>query len=229
MNYLDPRGKPKSESKTARQMPPDWELLERWQQGDSDAGTKLMKRYLGLLTRFFNNKVSDQQDVGDLVAETLLACTRGMMKIRNSKSFRSYLFATAFNQLRRHYQRQTKRSLEREDFEQCCVADLGQFPVHSHGMEPEEQAHLMVHALRSLPLTYQIVLELSLFEGMRGRQIGELLDLPTATVHTRLRRGRDRLAEAVAHLQANPDRWGVTVTQLEDWARQLHKQVDSNS
>lgn len=206
-----------AESNTATA--PDWVLLECWQQGQEGAGEELVKRYLGLLSRFFQNKVSDPEDVGDLVSDTLLACTRGQQRIRKSKSFRSYMFGTACNQLRRYYQKQNKRALERADFEQCCVADLDK-DSQGTAIVRREETHLMVHGLRSLPLSYQIVLELALFEDMTGRQIGELLDLPTATVHTRLRRGKAQLAAAVAKLSANPDQWAATSTDLEGWAQQ---------
>lgn len=201
---------------------PDWVLLECWQQGQQGAGEELVKRYLGLLTRFFQNKVSDREDVCDLVSDTMLACTRGQQRIRRAKSFRSYIFGIACNQLRRYYQKQTKRSLERDDFEQCCVAELDK-PSQGSELVRKEQTHITVHGLRSLPLPYQIVLELALFEEMSGRQIGEMLDLPTATVHTRLRRGKAHLATAVARLSANPDQWSATVTDLEGWAQQLRE------
>jgi RNA polymerase sigma factor (sigma-70 family) len=205
---------------------PDWELLERWQQGQRDAGEALMRRYLGLLSRFFHNKVSNPQDVADLVSETLLACTHGQQGIRASKSFRSYVFGVALNQLRRYYTKQHKREIEREDFEECCVNYLD--ASHSQGavMVEQQQTSLMVQGLRMLPLSYQVVLELSLFEEMSGREIGELLDLPTATVHTRLRRGKEYLAVEVERLTTNPDLYNSTVTDLEGWARQLRQRLD---
>lgn len=204
---------------------PDWALLERWQEGRRDAGEELMRRYLGLLTRFFHNKVSDPQDVADLVSETLLACTRGQQGIRSSKSFRSYVFGVALNQLRRYYTKQHKREIERDDFEQCCVSYLDSVKSHGTVMHQQQQTSLLVQGLRSLPLSYQVVLELSLFEEMSGREIGELLDLPTATVHTRLRRGKAHLATAVERLAQNPEQYHSTITDLAGWAEQLKQRL----
>jgi RNA polymerase sigma-70 factor (ECF subfamily) len=205
---------------------PDWILLERWQQGRRDAGDELLRRYLGLLSRFFHNKVSNPQDVADLVSETLLACTRGQQGIRASKSFRSYVFGVALNQLRRYYTKQHKREIEREDFEECCVNYLDASHGQGAVVVEQQQTSLMVQGLRRLPLSYQVVLELSLFEEMSGREIGELLDLPTATVHTRLRRGKEYLAVEVERLTTSPDLYNSTVTDLEGWARQLRQRLD---
>lgn len=208
---------------------PDWVLLERWQQGRRDAGDELMRRYMGLLSRFFHNKVGKPQDVADLVGETLLACTHGQQGIRASKSFRSYVFGVALNQLRRYYAKQHKREIEREDFEECCVDYLASTRTQGTAMIEQQQTSLLVQGLRLLPLSYQVVLELSLFEEMSGREIGELLDLPTATVHTRLRRGKEYLAVEVERLTSSPDLYQSTVTDLEGWARQLRARIDGAS
>jgi RNA polymerase sigma-70 factor, ECF subfamily len=205
---------------------PDWVLLEHWQQGQRAAGEELMRRYMGLLSRFFHNKLANPQDAADLVGETLLACTHGQQGIRSTKSFRSYVFGVALNQLRRYYQKQHKRELEREDFEECCVDYLAATHTQGAVMVEQEQTSLMVQGLRMLPLSYQVVLELSLFEELNGREIGELLDLPTATVHTRLRRGKEYLAVEVQRLTTNPDLYDSTVTDLEGWARQLRARLD---
>jgi len=208
---------------------PDWILLERWQQGQRSAGDELMRRYMGLLSRFFHNKVGNPQDGADLVGETLLACTHGQQGIRESKSFRSYVFGVAFNQLRRYYTKQHKREIEREDFEECCVDYLAS--THGQGamLVEQQQTSLLVQGLRRLPLSYQVVLELSLFEEMNGREIGELLDLPTGTVHTRLRRGKEYLATEVERLTTDPNLYNSTVTDLEGWARQLRARLDDKS
>jgi len=205
---------------------PDWRLLERWREGNASAGDELARRYQGLLSRFFRNKVSNVDDACDLAAETMLACTRGQHRIRDTKSFRSYVFGVACNQLRQYYQRLSKRPVECEDFDQCCASELGGTPMPAAAVFQREQTDLLVHGLRSLPLSYQIVLELALFEDMSGRQIGELLELPTATVHTRLRRGKARLAAAVNELSAAPGGFAPTVTDLAAWAEQLRERAN---
>lgn len=205
---------------------PDWVLLERWQQGQRSAGDELMRRYMGLLSRFFHNKVANPQDVADLVGETLLAFTHGQQGIRASKSFRSYAFGVALNQLRRYYTKQHKREIERDDFEECCVDYLSATRTQGTALLEQQQTSLLVQGLRRLPLSYQVVLELSLFEELSGREIGELLDLPTPTVHTRLRRGKEYLATEVERLTSDPDLYNSTVTDLEGWARQLRARLD---
>ena len=138
----------------------DRELLERWQAGDDRAGNQLARRYFGLLARFFHNKVSNREDAVELVSETLLVCSRSKERIK-AQSVRSYIFATALNQLRVYYRKQRKRARELADFSEVCTADLTHSAVSMIGRKREQQ--LLVQALRAIPLNLQIVLELKLF------------------------------------------------------------------
>ncbi len=203
----------------------DWELLSRWRSGDRSAGSTLLGRYLDLLSRFFRNKVSSDDDVADLVSESLLACSQGRDTIREIKSFRSYLFGVAYRTLHQHYRKRSKRAREQDDFLACCVDELGEQLSASRILGRREEAQLLLRALRTIRLEYQLVLEMSFFEGLSGREIGEALDMPTATVHTRLRRGKEHLAAAVERLASTPELKLSTMSGLQTWARDLRESL----
>ena len=50
-------------------------------------------------------------------------------------------------------------------------------------------------AVNRLPAHYRAVIYLFYYEGYQASEIGEILGIPTATVHTRLVRGRTRLKD----------------------------------
>lgn len=203
----------------------DRQLLDRWREGDERAGATLVRRYFGLLNRFFHNKVNSAEDATDLVSETMLACTRNKEKIEGS--FRSYLFAVATNMLRLHIRKRTKRQREVDDFSEICVADTEAPGSPTRLMARRQEAQLLARALRSIPLDAQIVLELGFFEGLTAPQIAELLDVPLATVYSRQRRGKERLERAVQKLSENPAATQSTLMGLETWAGQIRDQLPS--
>lgn len=205
----------------------DWQLLDRWIEGDERAGKRLLQQYFGVLSRFFHNKVRNAEDVADLVADTMLGCTKNKLNIRKSKSFRSYLFATAMNQLRGYYRKLNKRGRERDDFLAICTDNY--VPQHSMSslLSKRRESAILVQALRMIPLEYQITLELKLIEGLSGKEIGEMLGVPTPTVHTRLRRGKQQLAAAVEKLATSPELFQSTMTDLDGWAKKLRAQLDA--
>lgn len=55
--------------------------------------------------------------------------------------------------------------------------------------EPDET----IHVLRKLPPKYRVVLYLHYYEQYTTAEIAQLLKIPTGTVSTRLKRGRDQL------------------------------------
>ncbi|MCA9704305.1 MAG: sigma-70 family RNA polymerase sigma factor [Myxococcales bacterium] len=203
----------------------DWKLLEAWQAGKSSAGEALVNRYLGLLTRFFRNKVGNPEDAAELISETLLGCTRGKERVRDSEAFRSFLLATAMNVLRRHYRKKAKRERELDDFADICVGDSGHPRSPGSMVALEQESRLLVRALRRIPLEYQLALELHLFEGLNGREIAELLGVPQPTVYTRLRRGKERLRGVMHELADSPEVADSTMAGLQTWAARVRDEI----
>lgn len=205
----------------------DWSLFFAWRDGDRDAGERLATRYLGLLTRFFLNKVRNPDDAADLVSETFLGCTAGRDRATDGGVFRSYLFAVAMNKLRGYFRKQAKARRELDDFEDVCVASA--LPRSQVSMVARAQeSKLLVRALRRLTLDQQIVLELGFFEALGGPEIAELLGIPPATVYTRLRRGKAQLAVLVHELAGDPQLAESTVIGIDTWARQIRAELDKS-
>ncbi|TPV92399.1 MAG: sigma-70 family RNA polymerase sigma factor [Myxococcales bacterium FL481] len=191
----------------------DAELLERWRHGDQAAGEMLFERYYVQVERFFINKVGP--DIDDLIQETFAACVTSRERLADASRFRSYLFAVAyrvlFGYLRTKYRRQPF-----VDLEQVSVRDLapGQGTIEAGRAEQR----LLLEALRSLPVTGQVLIELHYWERLTTTEMAEVLGIPLGTVRGRLRRARGQLGEVLGQLEASPGRLATTFSNLDDWA-----------
>ena len=58
---------------------------------------------------------------------------------------------------------------------------------------PEAEDGSVLSAVNTLPPHYRAVIYLFYYEGYQASEIGAILGIPTATVHTRLARGREKL------------------------------------
>ncbi|MEM7156772.1 MAG: sigma-70 family RNA polymerase sigma factor [Myxococcota bacterium] len=194
----------------------DVQLLAAWRDGDRRAGQALFVRYFDPVSRFFANKVGDDQD--DLIQETFAACVRGRDRLREDGRFRSYLFSTAYNVLKEHYRR--RRADDRLD-------GLGSASVHDLAPGPStlvgtgERERLLLEGLRRIPLDLQVALEMRYWEDMSSSEIGQALGLPAATIRSRLLRGRQQLERAIAQLPASDETRETTIAELERWAGQI--------
>jgi RNA polymerase sigma-70 factor, ECF subfamily len=190
--------------------------LEAWRAGDRAAGERLFDRYYEPVARFFVNKVGDASP--DLIQRTFLACVEGVSRFRGEGSFRSYLFAIAYRQLCLHY-----RDREGDRVDLASVSAFALDPSLSRIVDEREEMRLFLAGLRELPLDLQVVLELHYWEQCTVVEIAAALDIPTGTVKSRLRSGRDKLRAIVERLAAHPDLAARTIHGLETWAREVRE------
>lgn len=196
----------------------DSELLQAWRGGDRRAGHALFSRHFDSVYRFFGNKLDDPFE--DLVQRTFMACLEGRDRFREEASFRTYLFAIANNLLRDALR--AKYARREVDFEVTSVTDLGAGP--GSVLAAREQAHLVLHALRRIPIDAQVLLELYYWEELTGPELARFLDVPEDTARSRLRRAKVLLRRAVAEAELRGWALSGSVTNLERWARELRRQ-----
>jgi DNA-directed RNA polymerase specialized sigma24 family protein len=80
---------------------------------------------------------------------------------------------------------------------------------------------LLLRALEGLPLDVQILIALHYVQGLRSREIADVLDIPTSTVTTRLQRAREALKQRVETMRAKPEVRDAVVADLDHWTQTL--------
>jgi RNA polymerase sigma-70 factor (ECF subfamily) len=97
--------------------------------------------------------------------------------------------------------------------------DLAPSPVSV--MAEKMQHRVLLEALRSIPLDYQIALELYLWEGLTGPQLADVLGISEPGVRSRLARAKEALRKRVGELETSPGELSSTLADLEGWAASL--------
>lgn len=191
-------------------MKSDAELLDAWREGDTLAGNALLERHVDALVRFFESKVDEGVD--DLVQRTMLACVLHRNRMRESASFRGFLFAVARNELYDHYKRIAR---ERHAFDPSVSAVLDLAPSPSSAVAEGDARGAMVYALRRIPIELQIAVELHYWEDLTTNELADALGVPQGTVKSRLRRAKELLRERLGEAGRPADR------DLEAWADEV--------
>lgn len=120
----------------------------------------------------------DAQDVCQTVFVKLLTKPREFENTSHEKAWILRMAANACKDLLKSPWR--KRT--------CNLDDCGEFPAPAGDSA-------VLEAVNALPVRYRAVIYLYYYEGYLAAEIGEILNLPVGTVHTRLSRGRARLKE----------------------------------
>jgi RNA polymerase sigma-70 factor (ECF subfamily) len=200
----------------------DGTLLRAWKAGDERAGARLYRRHAASVHRFLRNKVAER-DVADLMQATFMVCFERSDRYQEGASFRAFMLAFARNLLMHHYRTRYRKD-DWVDFGVSSVIELGVSPSALIAGRQEERR--LLAALRSLAVEQQILLELYYWEGMQGRELAELYELPEGTIRTRLRSARLRLVEAYEQLQGARAKAGESSgTSLEAWARGIRERL----
>lgn len=147
------------------------ERAERLAETYADAILRLSYTYL--------KNTHDAQDVCQTVFVKLLTEPREFEGPEHERAYVLRMAANACKDLLKSPWR--KRTC---DLEACA-----QVPA------PEEPDDSVLAAVNQLPAHYRAVIYLFYYEGYQAAEIGRILGVPTATVHTRLARGRARLKD----------------------------------
>jgi RNA polymerase sigma-70 factor (ECF subfamily) len=201
--------------------PSDAELLEAWRAGDSVAGEQLFARHYRLLKRYFRNKVGAEH-IADLMQETFVASVASRERVTDASRFRGYLLRIAYHTFCR-YLRQRSRHVPEPDLDEVSVEQLDPGAVSVIARTQEQR--LLLEALRSIPINYQVVLELHYWEDLKTDRIAEVLGVPAATVRSRLQRARDALQAAMDRLARSREVLASTLTRLDDWAARCGREL----
>ena len=115
------------------------------------------------------------------------------------------------------------RPMFRTDFEAQSIHDIS--PGVETMLREAENLRLLRAALRRIPVSLQVALELHYWERLSSSEIAEVLGIPSSTVRTHLGRARTMLEEALRKEAAAPEVVESTISDLDAWAEKLRGKV----
>lgn len=184
--------------------PSDQQLISSALQGGADAAAAfdlLVLRYQDRLVHSLQHSLGSREDALDAAQQAFLLAWQQLSKFRGDSGFYSWLYRIARNAaisgVRR---RRPVRSLDQ--FSESGVAEpVQQGSQPGAALEQQEEVQRIRQALAQVPQDFREVLVLKEIEGMSYEQIGELLEIPTGTVRSRLFRARQDLLERLERLE----------------------------
>ncbi|HEX7159521.1 MAG TPA: sigma-70 family RNA polymerase sigma factor [Edaphobacter sp.] len=165
----------------------DEQLMAAFSRGTTAAFEELFLRYKQPMFGFFRRRVGDRAQAEELTQETFLALLRSAVNYRPSASFRTYLYAIAFNVLRSHRRKAAFRAM--------FSGTTNREPMARDSLDGEI---VLRDALSRLERVDREILLLREFEQLSYAEIATVLRLPLNTVRSRLFRARMALREMLA-------------------------------
>jgi RNA polymerase sigma-70 factor (ECF subfamily) len=161
------------------------------QRGSAEAFEQLFRAHWSRAYRAALLVVGDAAAAEDIAQESFLAAVRALDRFDRRRPFGPWLHRIVVN---RAIDWARARTLRRE----LDVAAVPEPAAPAAGPEPG-RAGAMAAAVSELGPEQRAVIVLRYLLEYTPGEIAELLDLPRGTVNSRLRRGLDRLEEALRH------------------------------
>ncbi len=143
---------------------------------------RLVNAYADAILRLSYTYLKNTQDAQDICQTVFVKLLAEPREFESAEHERAYVLRMAANAckdlLKSPWRKRT-----------CGLETVLEVPA------PEAGDGSVLAAVNELPAHYRAVIYLFYYEGYQAAEIGKILGVPTATVHTRLARGRARLKD----------------------------------
>jgi RNA polymerase sigma-70 factor (ECF subfamily) len=177
----------------------DEQAMQRVQaQGDEAAFAGLVQRWELPLQRLCTRMTGDEHLGQDLAQETFTRVYVRREAYNGRSKFSTWLWRIALNlchdELRRRKRRGNVSEIDSGGVDAVLAEAADEtLPAPDVATQQLEVALLVQHALQRLPEAYRAVLVLRHYEGLKFREIAEVLDIPEGTVKSRMTEALDQL------------------------------------
>ena len=161
----------------------DTALVQRAVRGEREAFGELYEIYSADMYHFALSICKNPWDAQDAVQETAISVYRSIGSLKNPEKFKAYLFSALSNTCKKRLS-DKPRETEYENSGQADSRLEFDLPVRE--------------ALEMLDGVSREIVMLSLVAGFKSKEIGKMLNLPSATVRTKQKRALERLRKELA-------------------------------
>lgn len=180
----------------------DEELLSRFLKGESEAFGLLLRRHERELFGYLRRYLSDNSLAEDVFQTTFLQVYQKASQFDVSRKVRPWLYAIATHQAIDLLRKVGKRNLysldQPPDSDSSSKGSLAETIITNEkdpleGLGLQESRERVQLALDQLPEHLKLVVILTYYQGLKNREVADIMNIPVGTVKSRLHTAMARL------------------------------------
>lgn len=148
----------------------------------------LILEYQETLYRIAKSRLACEDDICDVVQNTLISAYKSLNTLKNEKYFKTWLIKILINKCNNFYSELKKDNISFDILEEHTLLNKEDF-TNNFSIE---------YLINSLSKDEQTILNLYYVEGYSEREISRILDLNYATIRTKIRRAKEKIALKLA-------------------------------
>jgi len=177
----------------------DEELVAALQTGDAQSLGQLVVRWERPLYRFVSRMVPRPDDARDICQETFLRVLNRSDRFRSGSRFSTWMYQIALNLCRDSARRRRRwGKIVNDGIEAPTETTAAPGLSPEAGTERNEVVQAVQNGLREIPPEQREVLIMKEYEGLKFKEIAEILQCPESTVKSRMYYGLNGLKNALA-------------------------------
>lgn len=151
--------------------------------------TYLARKYMDTVFRLAYSRLKSGADADDVTQNVLLKLYQSDKPFQSEEHIRSWLIRVTLNECGSFFRSPWRRAEPLEQF-------MGELTL------PSQEHEELFRAVMALPSKYRVVIHLYYFEGYSSEELARLLDIPAATVRTRMARARKLMKKHLTEANA---------------------------
>lgn len=179
----------------------DQELVERAQQGDTQAFNALVNKYQRRLARLLSRFIKDEHEVNDVVQESFIKAYRALPNFRGDSAFYTWLYRISINTAKNFLANSNKRPISSSEMFSGSDGEVMDMTDQvADDLTPEAELmnkqilQTVEHAVAKLPEDLRRAITLREMDGMSYEEIAQEMQCPIGTVRSRIFRAREVIA-----------------------------------
>lgn len=171
----------------------DEELAFLVQSGKVDFFGALVERYEDKITRYARKFISNPDDVKDVAQQVFLKSYVNIQSFDAKRKFSPWIYRIAHNELVNEMRKKNRKFLPIFDLDVFFPRHLIKKEELKENFEKKELQKAVEESLGSLPEKYKEPMVLCYLEDLSYKEIADVMQIPVATVGTRIKRAKKML------------------------------------
>lgn len=165
-------------------MKEDLRLIIQAQEGDARALNRLFGQWYRHVYNIAYRYFSDADRAGEVTQQTFIALQQKLGQLKDPGAFRVWLYRAVINQCHNEARRGRMQQQIHENYGKLKLGRRAPGPEELY--QHKERALMVLAALRRIPDEQRLVLIMKEYEGLKFREIAEILEVSENTVKSRL-------------------------------------------
>lgn len=149
-------------------------LVRKAKNGDNEAFNNLIVEYQEILYKIAKSRLNSEDDICDVVQNTLISAYKSLNTLKNDKYFKTWLIKILINKCNDFYIKNNKNVIPFEDISNNEEAINKDF-TSDYGID---------YLIENLNKNEQTILTLYYLEGYSEKEISEIMNINYSTIRT---------------------------------------------